>query len=168
MSLQSAQLEVKLAIRDQIDAGITTQSNIPVNIDFDGTNTYTPGTTANCCNKSAYYSGTLVATTVSIDLSALVVSTGGGGSGFNHIRSILIVNMETTDGHNLTVGGAGSNPLYEFFSASTGKSVIMANGRWLAEKPLGTIGFLTDTTHKILLLDSGANTVQYEMFVMGD
>lgn len=122
------------------------------------------GTGANGALRYYQKSNSLVATTVDIDLTAAICSDGTVG--LTHWRELRVWNLSTAD--DLTLG-LGTNPITASFMGGTTPTVtIPPGGVFVQAKPLGTNGYVVDSTHKILRLNSGSATVSYRVLILGD
>lgn len=124
------------------------------------------GTGAN--NVDAVYSAaaTLAATTLAIDLRGGLNSVlTGDAVAFPIITTFAIKNKATTTGYNLTIG-AGSNPFITWLGATGDAVKIGPGGVLIVHSPVD--GYATTAgTADILQLDSGANSVDYEILILG-
>lgn len=112
---------------------------------------------------------TLVATTEQLDCRGVLVG-GLPASPMNliEVRGIFIRNRNTTAAHVLKLG-AGANPVTGLFGdAASDKINIGAGGCFLWHAPLDGGGIATTAgTADMLTLDSGANTVTYDIIIWG-
>lgn len=114
---------------------------------------------------------TLAATPTVLDLSALT-DVFGEALAFARVRSILVVNRDVNDGHNLSVGSSStvtnswtaliSNPGTVTIGASTGGNT----GVFFAASP-NTTGWAVTSTNRLLNLDPGANTIVCSIEITG-
>ena len=123
------------------------------------------GTGANQANLVYSASGSLAATTLDLDLNGSLTTTVTGAVNFDKITAIVVRNKATTTGYTLKVG-AGSNPIAACWIAAGDGATIGAGGCLVLTAPVD--GFaVTAGTADILRLDSGANTVAYEVLLIG-
>jgi hypothetical protein len=106
---------------------------------------------------------TFVASTPqTLDLTALTDALGTAIT-TARVRFVLFKNLATTDGYNLTVGGAGANewngPLSSGGKLTVGPSTASNDGFALLSAP-HTTGYPVSGTSKLLKLDPGANAFQ--------
>lgn len=124
---------------------------------------YSPGTAANQANKIYQYKGSAVAATVDLDLTAAVCVDGT--TGFSHVREKIVYNDDAVN--NLTLG-LGTNPFTPYLGGTTPTVIIPPGSVFRIPNPLGTNGWVVDSTHKIVRVDPGANTIAYRMIIIGD
>lgn len=154
------------SITQALDAGAggrITAYNVP--IQPSETESYTAGTGANMANKVAQAAGSAAAAVVDIDLSTIVCVDGS--TGFTHIREVLVFNDDTIDAHTLLMG-LGTTPFAPWLAGTTPTIEIRGGASERKSKPLGTLGWVVDSTHKIFRLDPGSNTVAYRVVFLGD
>lgn len=136
--------------------------------------TFSDGTGDQAATKIWAQRNTLVATSTTLDLTALPlpnVSNTGTGSpvqSFSKIK-ILIVYPEGTDGQILYLGNAASTVWYPFLDTSTdrlkcwsGAPTILPNTRAQASN-----AWTVDASNKSLKIDSGAITLTYTLALVG-
>jgi len=114
---------------------------------------------------------TLTATPSVLDLSALT-DVFGEAVAFTRVRSILVINKSTTDGHDLLLGYSSttanawtallSNPGQIRVGASTAGN----SGVFYAASP-NTTGWAVSSTSRLLNLDPGASTFDVVVEVTG-
>jgi hypothetical protein len=155
-------LAVNLSAKVAAVTNLLTAYPIPVQPAAAGVS-YSAGTAANQANKIYAFSGTATAATVDLDLTAAVCVDGSVG--FSHVRELIIYNDSLTQ--TLTAG-VGTNPFTPFFTGTTPAEVIEPGSVFRKAKPLGTNGWVVDSTHKVVRVDPGANTIAYRMIVVGD
>lgn len=136
---------------------------------------YTLGTAAGQLNLVAISSGSAAASPVSIDLTSLT-DPSGAAVNFAKIRAALILNDSTTDGSFLlldnTVTNGWGSPFNNITTAKlkipAGATVNGTNypGFFMICGP-NTTGLTVDSTHKIVSLDPGANTIPYRILWLG-
>ena len=130
--------------------------------------TFNNGTGSGNINLHYSEDTTLVSTTATRTLSALTDGLGRTVA-FTKVRYIIIVNLETTDGHDLIIGAAALHAWgAPVNSVSGGEIVIKAGGCLVLAAPLATALAVTSGTSDQLKLDSGANTVHYQMLIGGE
>ncbi len=126
---------------------------------------YASGTNASQQDVLWEDTGSLVSTTVDIDLRGSLTDKFGAAASFVEITGLIIKNNTTTTAHVLTVGG-GSNPWITWLIA-TGDGVKIGPGGFLAlGNPID--GYATTAgTGDILRLDSGSSTISYTIQILG-
>lgn len=172
-------LPLGLALAATPSGGFSLQSNVAFSVPASGnvltaytvpiqpshSVAYTAGTAANQINKGAQAGGSAAASAATIDLST--VTCVDGTTGLSHVREYVIYNDSTTAA--LTLDLTVSNSLKEWVSAGTGTKLTIEPGAvFRVSKPKGTNGYVVDSTHKIVTLDPGANTVAYRAIFLGD
>ena len=111
-----------------------------------------------------------VSTTDDIDLAGGVTDVFGNTLTFTAIKAILIYNRATTDGEELRVGGAASNPITSLFAGSaTAKDLIPASGCWLRTAPLTGFVVTAGSADVLRVQHTGgaATTITYDIIVIG-
>lgn len=133
--------------------------------------TLSDGTGANQVSKGFAIRETLTASTRSLDLTGLVTTSGPyqWSVSLAKVKLLYVANDSATDGDVLLVGGAGSNPWYSPWSASTTKEKVLAGSAMLKTNLLAqaTNPWTVDASNKVLLIDSGAATISYRLIVLG-
>lgn len=104
-----------------------------------------------------------------IDLLGALTSEirDSGTAAFVDVLLIAIRNLATTSGYKLTVG-AGSNPFFSGLFKATGDAIeIPAGGFWIWY--VGTVDSVSPVTATgdILNVDPGANSVSYDIMILG-
>lgn len=130
------------------------------------------GTGDGAADRVAKISGTLTATTTTIDLLSSLTDIYGAAVSFVEVRAIIIRNTSTSAAKILKLG-AGSNPAFAGLFGATGDIIIIpAVGPtglpfvWSAGYDGGGL-IPVAGTGDILTLDSGAQTVTYEGLIIG-
>jgi hypothetical protein len=124
----------------------------------------TPGATLNINNKFTDQR-TLAATSENLDLAGALSNRFGQTISFSRIKAIVIQNRETTADRNLLVGGAASNAFATPFGNASDIVVIPPGGVLVLASNEGWT--VTASTGDILKIDSGANTVIYDIAILG-
>lgn len=109
---------------------------------------------------------TLAGTTENLDLAGSLTDAFGQTITFARIKMIFIHNRNTSVGHTLTIGGAASNA-FVLFSDTTDKYPIGPNGMMLLWEPSAAAKAVTASTGDILKIDAGANTIVYDIIIVG-
>ena len=149
-----------------IPAGGNVLSAYSVPVKPSQTSNYTAGTGAGQINKVAEVGGSAAATPASIDLST--IACVDGTTGFSHWREYIVFNDDTTN--NLTLDFTVANANVAMFAAggATAKITVPPGGCQRFTCPKGTNGYVVDSTHKIVSLDPGANTIAWRAVFAGD
>lgn len=108
----------------------------------------------------------LAATTENLDLAGGITNAFGTTVTFARVKGILIHNKNTTAGHTLTIGGA-SSAAFVLFVDTSDKYAIGPNGVFFAWEPSAAGKVVTATTADILKMDAGANTIAYDIWIIG-
>jgi len=126
------------------------------------------GTAVNQANLVWYDTRTLAATSEQIDFAGVEREAFADLATFTKIKTLLIRNKQTTTGLTLTIGGGTTNPISTIFGATATNSteVIGPDGWALKHNPVD--GFaVTAGSADTLKLDSGTNTVVFDIIVIG-
>jgi hypothetical protein len=107
----------------------------------------------------------LAGTTRSINLTTITSKLDGTALAFLKITELWIYNKATTTAYNLLVG-AGSNPIVSLWGATGDIIKIPPGGHIHLTSPIDGFAVIA-TTGDILKIDSGANTVPYEIIIIG-
>jgi len=108
----------------------------------------------------------LASTTESLDLAGGLTDSFGAAITFARIKMIAIKNNNTSVGHNLIIGGAASNQ-FLLFTDSSDKYTLGPNGVFLVWEPSAAAKAVTASTGDLLKIDSGSNTVSYDIIIIG-
>lgn len=128
--------------------------------------TITNGTGANQAQQHWSDIRTLAGTSETLDLAGALTNAFGSTVTFATLRAIIIRNLSSTAGHDLIVGGAAAPIAGLFGDAASDKLKIRAGGTLVLLAPLD--GYtITATSADGLKLDSGANTFNYEIILIG-
>jgi hypothetical protein len=151
----------------QLDAGNLRLNAYPVPVQPAQQASYGTGTGPLAVQKIAQGGGTTTGgAPTDLDLSTVVCVDGS--TGFAHVREVLVFN---DDGANpLAVGDDGvvTNAWAAWASGTAARQSVQAGACFRAAKPMGTLGFVVDGTHKVLRLSSGASAVAYRYVIAGD
>ena len=109
---------------------------------------------------------TLAATSENLDLAGSLTNAFGATLTFARIKGILIKNRTATAGFNLTVGGAAANQ-FPLFSDVSDKLPIGPDGFFFYWDPSAAGKVVTAGTGDQLKIDAGANTVEYDIVLIG-
>jgi len=134
-------------------------------LSLDLTDTLANGTGTDQANQIWHDRRTLAATSENLDVAGGLTDPFGATVTFTAIKCILIHNRETTAGYDLTIGG-GTNALVNWVADSSDKVVIGPNAVFLLWHP-GAGYAVTAGTGDILKIDAGANTVTYDIVLIG-
>ena len=115
---------------------------------------------------------TLAATTQALDLFAgTLLSPSGAACVFARVRVMCLAVLTTTAGFTMQLyGSAATAPAWlplvavPMYAASNGGVTVYP----FDPNSITTAGFLIDTTHKSITLNSGANTVTANLLIMGN
>ncbi len=148
----------------QYDVPIQATHNLTIS-DGTGAGTYILPNAAVKATKTYQASGTLASTTIDIDLTA--VTCADGSTGFSYVRWGIILCDGATTAYNLVVG-LGTNPFDIGLSGTTPTFTIKPGVPFIFGEPLSTNGMTVDSSHKILRLNSGSNSVPYRVLFWGN
>lgn len=129
---------------------------------------FTNGTGANNVNKVFSKSATAAASTPDTYTLSALTDDLGRTVAFSKVRVLIVINLETTDGHDLTVGNAATNPWVGPFGAGTNTVSIGAGGFLVLVAPLATAYAVTSGASDQLMLNPGANSVAYKILILGE
>lgn len=151
-----------------ISTGLLNTLNLPasLNIQNSYTNATTGALTVDQIHAKVY---TLAASATTIDLTSLL-DLNGAAMNFTRVRDFIVVNNDTTVSHVVKVSQGASNgwsflpPAANFLTCCALGGVI-----WLhdPQSSLSTNGMITDGTHKTILLDPGAFTINLSVLIVG-
>jgi hypothetical protein len=154
----------------QITAAITATltggaapATVSGNVNHTPSETPTVGSSSGNVNKAYSVAGTVTSgSPVDIDLTA-VTDPLGASLNFSQVHAILLENLSTTAGQDLTLG-AGTNPLLaastQLAYAGTAPGFVLQN--------CGTTGITVDSTHKTVRVAVAAGTgVGYKLTIIG-
>ncbi len=114
---------------------------------------------------------TLASTTTTLDLfGGTLLSPSGAACVFARVRLFVVAPVDTTAGHLVKVYSAASNaplwfpPVANFMWATpNGGALILFD-----PSAITTQGYLVDTSHKSITLDSVSNTVVFNVLILGN
>lgn len=110
---------------------------------------------------------TSATTTDDIDLSALTDEFGNAISALK-IKELVIINLSTTLGQNLLVGGATSGAIQSLFNVGTSQLQVHAGGAIAASSPLSGYTLIPGSEDTLRITHNGAaGDIQYEIVVKG-
>lgn len=132
--------------------------------------TMATGTGANQADQMWHDQRTLTAASEELDLSgggAVALVDGFGDTlTFVKIRCVLIQNLNTTSGHDLTVGAAAATQFVGWFGAVTETTTVDPEGIMLQWSP--SDGWAVGAgASDMLKIDAGANTITYNIVILG-
>lgn len=103
-------------------------------------------------------------------LQSLADSLPGGGTrtiSLNKVRTLIISNLDTVDGHTLTVTAGAANPVGWLPPSTAQGIVIPAGGCLVLAAPLATALAVTPTADTIEI-NPGANAGNYSIEITGE
>ena len=109
---------------------------------------------------------TLAATSENLDLAGGLTDAFGQTLTFAKIKALLIKNRETIAGRTLKVGGHAT-AAFLLFDNATDIYTIGPDGILLVWDPALAGKVVTATTGDLLKIDAGANTVAYDILLIG-
>lgn len=111
---------------------------------------------------------TSATTTDDIDLSAITDAFGTATSVLK-IKEIVIINLSTTSGQNLLVGGATSGAISTIFAGSqTAKITVQAGGAIVLSAPLAGYVLIPGSEDTLRITHSGAvGDIEYDIIIKG-
>jgi len=108
----------------------------------------------------------LAATSEDLDLAGSLTDAFGSTVTFADVTGIFIQNNNTTAGHDLAIGGAAANQFINWVSDASDEIVVRAGGCLLLWAPKDGYA-VTAATGDLLKIDAGANTVSYDIVLVG-
>lgn len=166
----SGSVSINVNLNSSVPTGgaVLTQYTVPVNVV--SSTSYTTGTGGNAANLIATAGGTATATPANVDMRALTAGDGTSTSALAAVREVIIFNDTTTAGFVLNMVLDASNAWTAFMSGTlTGvKLGIPAGSSLRLFRPADSAGWTVDSTHKVLSLDPGANTIAYRVVIAGN
>lgn len=162
----SGGITLSSSLAQSLDAGATRLNQFTAPVQPSQTISYGPGTGPGQANKIYQASLSLAATPTSLDLTAVVCLDGS--TGFSHVREVIVFNDDTNDAHTIVYDGSVSNAFAPFLAGTGPKITIQGGASERKSRPLGTNGWTVDSTHKVVALDPGANTVACRVVIVGD
>jgi len=136
----------------------------PLNKTF-GTD-YADGTASDQCDVVWQDQRTLNATSEDLDMAGSLTDSRGNTVTFADVKVIAIENTNTTAGQDLTFGPATANGVSTIFGATTESITIRAGGTLVLDAPKDGYAITTGTAD-LVEIDAGANTVTYNIILMG-
>jgi hypothetical protein len=130
----------------------------------------TDGTTAGLADVIWHDTRALAATTNDdLDLTALTQSIYGSTvtKTFAKVRGLLIINLSTTAGDDLEIGGSGGNEWNVPFGATGDKIEVRANGTLLLAAPEDGYAVTNSSADILRIRNPGANTINYKIVIWG-
>ena len=133
-------------------------------IDFSPYNLFSHGTGANQANKRWRKTAELAATSVSFDLAGGEADEYGNTLTFTNVKVLTIKNTNTTTAKDLTISGTFMDN--DLLGGGSSTVVLGPGGIFSVSSPVD--GFtVTNTTGDVLTLNAGANTITYEISILG-
>jgi len=124
------------------------------------------GTSANQSDLIFWDTRSLAATSENLDLAGSLTDAFGNTLTFADITCLYIENNNTTAGQDLLVGGAASAQFVNWVADASDIVKVRANGILLLWAPMDGYA-VTATTADLLKIDAGANTVSYDIILVG-
>jgi len=156
-------LQLVLSARDVKDTDLTDAID---QLTLDKGDTLAAGTSTDQADVIFHDTRSLAATSEDLDLAGTLLDTYGNTATFATIKGLLIHNKNTTTAHTLAIGGAAASTMDNIFASTTDILNIGPNGLLLLWNP--TDGYdVTSATADLLKIDGGANTVTYDIVVIG-
>ena len=125
--------------------------------------TLTDGTAAN--NADLFYSTRAQHTsTVSYDLTGGLTDRFGNALTFIELREIRVINLSSTTGDLLVLQG---NLMDILLNGTTPTADCPAGGVFFMASPIDGFATITSGVDDTLTIDAGANTISYDLFLIG-
>lgn len=128
---------------------------------------FTSGTGTLQADLQFYDTRTLTGASESLDLAGGLADVFGNTLTFADVKSLYIKNTSTAKGEDLLVGGAAANALATPFGDSSDKIRIRAEGHISLAAPRDGYA-VTGGTGDLLKIDPGADTITYDIIILGD
>lgn len=158
--------QISAGFNQTVSSGVVSAQTIPASIAL--TTQYQNGTSAGKIDLVYAKQLTLAATPTTLDLTSLN-DLSGASVNFARVRELVIEIVDTTAGHDVTIGDAASNAWAPFLGA-TGTYVIFAGTIYHVADPntVGSgVGAVVTGSSKALKLDPGSNTVVVNILIAG-
>jgi hypothetical protein len=124
------------------------------------------GTAADQADLIFHDQRTLTATSEELDLAGGLTDAFGNTLTFVKIKALLIHNKSTTATEDLLVGGAAANAFIDWVASATDIVTVQPNAVFLLWSP--NDGYtVTAATGDLLKIDSGADTITYDIIIIG-
>jgi hypothetical protein len=159
----STTLRVKFTADFQDDSALNTALG---NLAYALAEDLADGTAANQADRIHASRRTLTATSENLDLAGVLLDAYSAVITFAKIRAMIIHNRTLTTGFKLAVGGAASNQFINWVGNANDIINVGPGGTLVLTSPVD--GFaVTPDTGDLLKVDAGANTIQYDVFLIG-
>ena len=152
-----------VAVNQTGTAGLGTTSNV---INASVTTAFSSGTGSGAVDTCLALAGTIAATTLDVSINGTQTDAFGVTLAMARVKLSYVRNKATNDSYTLTVGAAASTIFSSWISTNTEYVNVPASGILLLTAPLAT-GFTAGSSNKLLRLASGANSVAYELVILG-
>lgn len=126
------------------------------------------GTGANAVSLVFSKSATAAASTPDTYTLSALTDDVGRTVAFTKVRALIVINLDATDGHDLTVGGAGTNPWAGPFGTGTDALKVPAGGFLALVAPLATAFPVAAGSSDQLMVDPGAVSIAYKILILGE
>lgn len=145
------------------NTGDTDQPGAKMPISVTGNQDYTDGSGDNQGDVIVFIRDSAAAAPDSHDLYDSLVDIYGNAVTLAKIREIWVRNLSTTSGETLALGG---NIFVVMGSDANDTPIVHPSGEWYMGAPLD--GYVvTDASAHILTLEPGANTIPYDLRLIG-
>jgi len=161
LTVNNLDLRIDADYEDQRDnATVEDDLNLSLHIEL------TDGQGSGKANAVFHDRRTLSATSETLDLYGGLTDSFGNTLNFDNIKGVVINNREVSTGYTLTVGGA--TDAFDDWLGAAGDQVKVGPGGWLGITN-DTDGYgVTDGSTDELNVDAGANTITYDVIVIGE
>lgn len=166
MAVVSGTAQLSANFTQTVSSGVVSSQNLAATLS--STTSYANGTAANQVDLIYAKQLSLAGTPTTLDLTALT-DLSGASVNMARVRYLDIQVVDTTSGHNVTIGDATSNAWTAFWGA-TGTDIVYAGSRRVWNDPTSTgagVGAVTSGTSKALKLDPGAATITVNIVILG-
>ncbi len=125
------------------------------------------GTGDNLADMIFHDQRTLTATSEELDLAGSLPNTlTGTAMTFAKVKGLIIKVVTTGTGKKLTIGGAAANAWLGWFADASDKEDVDPNGIYMQWSPTDGKAVTAGTADK-LKIDAGANTIVYDIIIIG-
>lgn len=126
--------------------------------------TYTDGSSADQANQPWSDEIELAATSGNLDLAGGLTDAFGNTITYTSVKELMIHNTSTTAGQDITISGTFMDN--NLLGGGSSTVILGPSGVFMVASPID--GFtVTAGSGDILTVDSGANTITYEIFILG-
>lgn len=154
----------------KVDAKVTVKNSLDLGspegiLKILSEDTWEPGTGSSQVDRVFSDTRSAAAAVDTLDLAGVLTDAFGATLTFAKVTGIIIKNKETATGKKLTLGG-NANPFLPIFGDATDKLIVGPGGVLVLTGPVDGYAVTAGTGDK-LDIDPGANTVAYDIIILG-